>query len=65
VLAAGGRAAKTLHFNYPAATLRANYAKIKKRPAPDWDQARLRRDFRYQTRYAAGDDAGLSLELQR
>jgi beta-lactamase superfamily II metal-dependent hydrolase len=65
VLAAGGRAAKTLHFNYPAATLRANYAKIKKRPAPDWGQARLRRDFRYETRYAAGDDAGLSLELQR
>jgi beta-lactamase superfamily II metal-dependent hydrolase len=65
VLAAGARSAKTLHFNYPADTLRANYAKIKKRQAPNWEQAGLRRDFRYDTRYAADDDAGLALELQR
>jgi beta-lactamase superfamily II metal-dependent hydrolase len=65
VLAAGGRSARTLHFNYPADTLRANYAKIKKRQAPDWTAAGLRRQFRYQTRHASDDEAGLALELQR
>jgi beta-lactamase superfamily II metal-dependent hydrolase len=65
VLAAGARSTKTLHFNYPAATLRANYAKIKKREAPNWDQARLKRDFRYETSYPASDDGGLALELPR
>jgi beta-lactamase superfamily II metal-dependent hydrolase len=65
VLSADTRAAKTLHFNYPAATLRANYAKIKKRDAPDWNQSRLLRQFRYQTHYATDDTAGLTLSLQR
>jgi beta-lactamase superfamily II metal-dependent hydrolase len=63
VLATAARSTRTLHFNYPAATLKANYAKIKKRAAPDWDQPRLKQRFRYQTRYAATDAGGLTLEL--
>lgn len=63
VLATAARSTRTLHFNYPAATLKANYAKIKKRAAPDWNQPRLKQRFRYQTRYAATDAGGLTLEL--
>lgn len=63
VLATAARSTRTLHFNYPAATLKANYAKIKKRAAPDWNQPRLKQQFRYQTRYAATDAGGLTLEL--
>ena len=63
VLATAARSTRTLHFNYPAATLKANYAKIKKRAAPDWNQPRLKQQFRYQTRYAATDVGGLTLEL--
>jgi len=63
VLATAARSRRTLHFNYPAATLEANYAKIKKRAAPDWNQPRLKQRFRYQTRYAATDAGGLTLEL--
>jgi beta-lactamase superfamily II metal-dependent hydrolase len=63
VLATAARSTRTLHFNYPAATLEANYAKIKKRAAPDWNQPRLKQQFRYQTRYAATDTGGLTLEL--
>lgn len=63
VLATAARSTRTLHFNYPAATLEANYAKIKKRAAPDWNQPRLKQRFRYQTRYAATDTGGLTLEL--
>lgn len=65
VLAADTRSAKTLHFNYPAETLRTNYAKVKKRQALDWSQSRLVRQFRYQMRYANDDSAGLALSLQR
>jgi beta-lactamase superfamily II metal-dependent hydrolase len=63
VLATAAPSTRTLHFNYPAATLEANYAKIKKRAAPDWNQPRLKQQFRYQTRYAATDTGGLTLEL--
>lgn len=63
VLATAAGSTRTLHFNYPAATLRANYAKIKKRAAPDWNLPRLKQRFRYQTRYAATDAGGLTLEV--
>ena len=63
VLATAAPSTRTLHFNYPAATLEANYARIKKRAAPDWNQPRLKQRFRYQTRYAGTDTGGLTLEL--
>jgi len=65
VLTSSTHSTKTLHFNYPAETLRANYARIKKRVAPSWDRLRLRKDFRYETHYAVDDTAGFVLELQR
>jgi beta-lactamase superfamily II metal-dependent hydrolase len=63
VLATAAPSTRTLHFNYPAATLKANYVKIKKRAAPDWNQPRLKQRFRYHTRYAATDTGGLTLAL--
>jgi hypothetical protein len=61
VLAAGTGPRTALHFNYPSATLRDNYARIKKRRAPDWGDGRLARRFRYEARFAATEESGLAV----
>lgn len=61
ILAARPGPGTTLHFNYPGATLRANYARVKKREAPDWGDGALARRFRYEARFAASDESGLAV----
>ncbi len=61
VLAAGA-GPRTLHFNYPRDTLRANFSRIKKREAPNWGDVRLGRRFRYEARFAASDESGIAVE---
>jgi hypothetical protein len=54
---------KTLHFNYPAATIARNYKKKKKRNLPDWGKTQLEREYNYEVAFAPTDSRGTVLEL--
>ncbi len=54
---------KTLHFNYPAVTIAANYKKKKKHDAPDWGKPKLQRDYKYDVTFPPNDRTGIRLEL--
>jgi beta-lactamase superfamily II metal-dependent hydrolase len=54
---------KTLHFNYTAKTIRANYKKKRKAAPPDWTLAAYRDEFDYAVRYPPNDTQGITLDL--
>jgi hypothetical protein len=63
VIAAPTGAAKTLYFNYTAATIAKNYKKKKKRKQPNWDIAQFRRKYDFTVKFPASDDDGMTLDV--